>query len=1082
MPNPAPYAELRAHSAFSFGAAATAPETLAARAAALGYRTLGLTDCADLGGVVRFTLECRRQEIKPVIGIELVVDDHPLALLARTAEGYRNISALVTLSRSGRLERWTKDDAPGPNGRRKTTGGAAAPPRGRPAVRSSDLLAHAEGLILLSGPPSGRLATLLRAGRRHDAARLLGEWREAAGGDNVAIEVHHHAAGRGEEALAAALIDFAEREGVQWMVAGDPRYALPEERRALDVLTALRHDCTIDDAAARGLLLPNDEWMLQPPEHVAERWAGRERGLEASLEIASRCDFDLSWVRPPLPAFPVPEGRTPDDWLRERAFEGARERWGDEISEAQRAQIEHELTVIAKLGFAGFFLVMHDAVREARARRILCQGRGSAANSAVTFCLGVTAVDPVKHGLLFERFLSESRVDGLTEAPDIDVDIEHDRREELLDYMYERYGRPHAAIACIVQMYSAPTAIQDAMRAYGYPAELAFSLSKRLHYSEASTGVEKLREGMAKEYGLDVDTPRGEALLQAIAAFDGLPRMRSTHPGGFALSAAPIGEYCPVEPTTMGRTILQYDKDDLDAVGIPKFDFLGLGALAMVRRSFDVIEARTGMRPQLYTLPQDDPKTFAMIALGDTLGTFQIESRAQIASLVHTKPERLYDLVVQVALIRPGPIQARFVNPYTERRRGREEVTYPHPDLEPILARTMGIPIFQEQAMRISQALAGYTAAEADELRRTMGNQRKQARLAAALERLRTRMIERGVDAEVAGRIAEDLASFANYGFPESHAWSFALIAYATAYLKAHHPTEFTVGILNAQPMGFYSVSTLVQDARRHGVEVRLPCLAGGAADCTAEETGDPARPALRLGWRFIRGIGDKSLEALGAARAGGEFDGIADVVRRARLTRADATALARAHAFAAWEPDRRRAAWQALRAVGDTLPLAPSRADSFAPRPIEHHAAVVADYNALGLSISGHPMERFRPWLRKIGARDSAELQRCRNGEQVIIAGLVIVRQRPQSAKGTVFILLEDEHGQTQVIVSRKMDEAHREVVRFSTFLAVYGRVERDGPLASLVATAFKRLDERIEGDGGEEAEVLTYRSHDFH
>ncbi|MFL5561557.1 MAG: DNA polymerase III subunit alpha [Gemmatimonadaceae bacterium] len=1075
MPVPSPYVELRAHSAFSFGAAATAPETLAARAAALGYHALGLTDCADLGGVVRFTLECRRREIRPVIGIELVVDGHPLALLARTPEGYRNISALVTLSRSGRLERWTKDDAPGPNGRHRLTGGAGAPPRGRPAVRTNDLLAHGAGLILLSGPPSGTLATLLRSARRSEASRLLGDWREALGRDNVVVEVHHHAAGRGEEALAAALIELAERERVPWTVAGDARYALPEERRALDVLTALRHDCTIDDAAARGLLLPNDEWMLQPPERIVERWAGRERGLETSVDIASRCDFDLSWVRPPLPAFPVPEGTSADEWLRERAFEGAHERWGDEISSAQRTQIEHELTVIAKLGFAGFFLVMHDAVQEARRRGILCQGRGSAANSAVTFCLGVTAVDPVKHGLLFERFLSESRVDGLTEAPDIDVDIEHDRREELLDYMYERYGRPHAAIACIVQMYSAPTAIQDAMRAYGYPAELAFSLSKRLHYSEASTGAEKMREGMATEYGLDIDDLRGKALLEAIAAFDGLPRMRSTHPGGFALSSAPIGQYCPVEPTTMGRTILQYDKDDLDAVGIPKFDFLGLGALAMVRRAFDVIEARTGTRPHLYTLPQDDPATFAMIARADTLGTFQIESRAQIASLVHTKPEQLYDLVVQVALIRPGPIQARFVNPYTERRRGREKVTYPHPDLEPILGRTMGIPIFQEQAMRISQVLAGYSAAEADELRRTMGNQRKQARLVAALTRLRDKMVERGVASDIAARIAEDLESFANYGFPESHAWSFALIAYATSYLKAHHPTEFTVGILNAQPMGFYSVATLVQDARRHGVEVRLPCLAGGNADCTAEETGDPAKPALRLGWRFIRGIGDKSLTALGTAREAGPFGGIADVVRRARLTRADATALARAHAFAAWEPDRRKAAWQALRAVGDTLPLAPSRADSFAPRPIEHHAGVVADYNALGLSISGHPMERFRPWLRTIGARDSGELQRCRHGERVIIAGLVIVRQRPQSAKGTVFILLEDEHGQTQVIVSRQMDEAHREVVRFSTFLAVYGRVERDGPLASVVATAFKGLDEQVEG------EAIVYRSHDF-
>ncbi|HEX2780372.1 MAG TPA: error-prone DNA polymerase [Gemmatimonadaceae bacterium] len=1066
-----PFVELRAHSAFSFNAAATSPETLAARAAAFGYSALGLTDCADLGGIVRFALECARQGIRPIVGTELVVDGKPLALLARTAEGYRNIGALITRSRSGELRTWTK-----PEGTTRK-GVPDGPPRGFPVLAWHDVAARAEGLIALSGPPNGQLASLVRGGRRGEAARLLAEWREVFGAENVAVEVQHHAAGRGEEALAAALIELAERERVPWMVAGDARYALPEERRALDVLTALRHECTIDEAAARGLLLPNEEWMLLPPERVVERWAGREAGLAATVEIASRCDFSLAWVRPPLPAFPVPAWASADAWLRVRAYEGARERWGEQLSEAQVKQIEHELTVIAKLGFSGFFLVMHDAVREARRRGILCQGRGSAANSAITFCLGVTAVDPVKHGLLFERFLSESRVDGLTEAPDIDVDIEHDRREEILDYVYERYGRAHAAIACIVQMYSAPTAIQDCMRAFGYEPEQAFALSKRLHYAEPSTGVEKLREGMAKEFGLDLETPRGEALLRAIGAFDGLPRMRSTHPGGFALSAAPIGDYCPVEPTTMGRTILQYDKDDLDAVGIPKFDFLGLGALAMTRRAFDVIEARTGKRPELYALPQDDPATFAMIAKGDTLGTFQIESRAQIASLVHTRPERLYDIVVQVALIRPGPIQARFVHPYTERRRGREEVTFAHPALADVLARTMGIPIFQEQAMRISQVLAGYSAAEADELRRTMGNQRKQARLVAALTRLRDRMVERGVEQKVAEQITEDLQSFANYGFPESHAWSFALIAYATSYLKAHHPTEFYIGILNAQPMGFYSVATLVQDARRHGVVVRLPCLAGGDADCTAEEAEDPAHPALRLGWRFIRGIGDRSLETLKSARAAGPYTSIADVVRRAKLNRADAAALARAHAFAAWEPDRRRAAWQAMRAVGDVLPLAPSRGDDFAPRQLDHHAAVVADYNALGLSISGHPMERFRPWLRRMGARDTAEVQQCRHGEQVILAGLVIVRQRPQSAKGTVFVLLEDEHGQTQVIVSRKMDEANYEVVRFSTFLAVYGRVERDGPLASIVATGFRRLDPEEEG-----AEALVYHSHDFH
>ncbi|HEX2717474.1 MAG TPA: error-prone DNA polymerase [Gemmatimonadaceae bacterium] len=1067
MPPSLPFVELRAHSAFSFGAAAAAPEALVQRAASLGYPALGLTDTADLGGIVRFALECRRQGIAPIVGTELVVDGHPLALLARDATGYHNLGALVTKSRSGLLRSWTP-----------ATAREVAPPRGHPAVSWREVAARAAGLIVLTGPPNGRLAALVRAGRRADAARLVAEWREAFGAGNLAVEVHHHAAGRGEEALAAALIDLAERERVPWIVAGDTRYVDDSGRAALDVLTALRHECTIDEAATRGLLLPNDEWALQPPGRMATRWTGREAGLAATLDVAARCAFDLSWVRPPLPAFPVPDGYTPDEWLREKTFEGARVRWGEQLSEAQVKQLEHELTIIGKLGFAGFFLVMQDAVRKARELRILAQGRGSAANSAVTFCLGVTAVDPVKHGLLFERFLSESRVDGLTEAPDIDVDIEHDRREELLDYVYERYGREHAGIACVTQMYSAPTAIQDVFRAYGYPLELTFALSKRTHYSEAARGAEVLADGLAAEFGFDVTTPRGQAVLRAIAAFDGLPRMRSTHPGGFALSAAPIGDYCPVEPTTMGRTILQYDKDDLDAVGIPKFDFLGLGALSMVRRAFDVLELRTGKRPELYSLPQDDALTYEMISRGDTLGTFQIESRAQISSLVHTKPDRLYDIVVQVALIRPGPIQARFVHPYTERRRGREPIEYAHPALEPVLARTMGIPIFQEQAMRISQVLAGYTAAEADELRRTMGNQRKQAKLLAALHRLRDRMIERGVDEHVAQRIAEDLESFANYGFPESHAWSFALIAYATAWLKAHHPTEFYVGILNAQPMGFYSVATLVHDAKRHGVVVRLPCLAGGAADCTAEETDDPAHPALRLGWRFIRGIGDRSLETLTSARERGPFAGIADVVRRARLTRPDAAALARAHAFAAWEPDRRRAAWLALRAAGDTLPLAPSREDGFAPRPLDHHAGVVADYNALGLSVSGHPMERFRPWLRRIGARDSSELLRAKNGERVVMAGLVTVRQRPQSANGTVFILLEDEHGHVQVIVSKRMDEEHREVVRFSTFLMVYGRLEREGAHVSIVGTTFQRLDDHEVEEGSER---LVYHSHDF-
>ena len=544
---------------------------------------------------------------------------------------------------------------------------------------------------------------------------------------------------------------------------------------------------------------------------------------------------------------------------------------------------------------------------------------------------------------MFERFLSELRMEGQAEAPDIDIDIEHDRREEVLDFMYRKYDRAHSAITGVVQTYRAPNAVLDAMRALGYPAPLAFQISKRLHRYDPADGAAHIRARLGPELGLDLDDARGRTLLRAITAFEGVPRMRSTHPGGFVLSSAPLGDYCPIEPTAMGRTVIQFDKDDLDRIGIPKFDFLGLGALSLVRRAFDFLEQRTGYRPSMYQLPTNDPATFRLIGRGDTVGTFQIESRAQISSIVHTRPERMYDIVVQVALIRPGPIQARFVRPYTRRRRGQESVTYRHPALAPILERTQGIPIFQEQAMAIARDLGGYTGAQADELRRTMGNARKLTKLLAGLERLRSSMTERGVAPDVALAIVDDLQSFANYGFPESHAWSFALIAYATAYLKTHHPAEFFAALLNSWPMGFYPVSTLVHDALRRGVEVRGPCLRDGDWECTIEDTEVREQPAFRIGWRHVRGIGESALDALRAARdpaAGGRpFTSIADVVVRATLDSRTAGALARAGAFGAWEPDRRRAGWEALRVAGDRLPLAPARRSDetsrFAPRPL---------------------------------------------------------------------------------------------------------------------------------------------------
>jgi error-prone DNA polymerase len=1050
------FVELKARSAFSFGDGSASPEALAARAASLGYSAIGITDTADLGGIVRFALEARRQNVKPIVGAELVIDGCPAAFLARTKEGFNNLASLVTRSRVGELSTWQKGDG------KKT--------RGRPRISWQQVAERSEGLQVLTGPASGPVASSLRSGDYRSAERTLCRWREIFG-DRLAVEVQLHHTSGNESALASALIELAERHKVPWVICQEARYIDNGSRLVHDVLTALRYDTTIDDALARGLLHPNGEWRLASPEEMATRWKGREAGLEESERIASECDFSLAWVRPPLPKFPVPSGYDDDTFLREKVFEGARERWGD-VDEKQTAQLNHELRVIGNLGFAGFFLVMWDAVHFARQKGILCQGRGSAANSAVAYCLAITAVDPVRHGLLFERFLSEIRVDGQTEAPDIDVDIEHDRREEVLDYVYGKYNRAQAAITCIVQMYRGPNAIRDSMRAFGYPVEMATNISKRIHWSDPIEGAKYIEEILAPKLGLDFDNPRGKATLAAMAAFEGVPRLRSTHVGGFVLSSAPLGDYMPVEHTTMGRTIIQFDKDDLDAVGVPKFDFLGLGALSLVRRAFDMIEVRTGTRPEMYKLPPDDPETYNLIATGETIGTFQIESRAQIASVLHTKPDRLYDIVVQVALIRPGPIQANFVHPYTARRRGLEPVTYLHPDLEPILKRTQGIPIFQEQAMAIAMKLGGYSAAQADELRRTMGHIRKVEKLHRVLEQLRARMVERGVTEDVAARIAEDLKSFANYGFPESHAWSFALIAYATGYLKAHYTAEFYAGLLNSYPMGFYPPSTLIHDARRHGLKVLPTCMRDGDWECTTEPTDNPDRPALRIGWRHIRGLGEKSLDALKAARGWDRFTSIDDVVQRAKLQRADALQLARAGAFGAWEPDRRRAAWVAMRAVGDSLPLAPARITSYNPRPLTRDELIFLDYFSVGISVSGHPMEHLREKLRKRGVLDSRQLEQLKGGEWITTAGLVTIRQQPQSAKGTVFLLMEDEFGFINVIVSKRVVEEYSEVVKFSTFVAVEGKFERDGGVRNVIGKKFSEL----------EVKQLVHASRDFH
>jgi error-prone DNA polymerase len=1072
-----PYTELRAHTAFSFGAGSATPEALVARAHALGYRRLAITDHADLGAIVRAQLAARTCDppLELIVGAELNVEGRPAAFLARNATGFRNVAALITAARVGNWNTWDKS--------------TQRERRGRSGITWDQVARHADGVHALTGPGSGPLASRVLAGDDAGARHLLQQWHDVFR-HRLAVEVQLHHTGGAEAALAGALVSLAERERVPWVVAHDPRYVDEHGRLVHDMLSALRAELTLDQATAQGMLHPNGDWRLLAPCDMERRWQGRTEGLRESARIADECEpCDFAWMRPPMPTFPVPSQHNDITFLREQAYVGARERWGG-VTPKQATQIERELAVIGRLGFAGFFLVMWDAVRFARERGILCQGRGSAANSVIAFVLGITAVDPVEHGLLFERFLSEVRVDGKAEAPDIDVDFEHDRREEVLDYMYAHYAREKAAIACTVQTYRAPNAVQDAMRAFGYPPDLAVSISKRLHHAEPAEAAAIIRDGLGTEQGLQVDDARGQALLRGIAAFDGVPRMRSTHVGGFVLSRAALGSYLPIEQTTMGRTIVQFDKDDLDAVGVPKFDFLGLGGLSAVRRAFDVIERRVGERPAMYKLPYDDKKTYALIQSGETIGTFQIESRAQIGSILRTKPECLYDIVVQVALIRPGPIQARFVHPYTERRLGREPVRYLHPALQPILERTQGIPIFQEQAMAIAMALGGYTGGQADELRRTMGNIRKKERLMGALTRLHAAMVGRGIPPEVAEQICADLVSFANYGFPESHAWSFALIAYATAWLKAHYPTAFFYGLLNSWPMGFYPVSTLIHDARRHGVLLLPPCLRDGDWECTVEEAEDPAqpasapadgsaapvhpaRPALRIGWRHVRGVGTKTIDALKDARMAGPFISIADVVQRARLSRADVLALARAGAFGVWAPDRRHAAWEGLRAVGDLLPLAPASRELHRPPPVDRDRQVLLDYYAVGLSLDGHPMQAVRQKLTAGGAVSSRDLAAMESGRTVTIGGLVTVRQRPYTAGGTIFLLLEDEWGFVNVVVHKTLVEANAEVVKRAPFVLVQGRLEKESGAINVVGRKFRGL---TVGEGR-----FVHRAHEF-
>ncbi len=974
------YAELHCLSNFTFLRGASNPEELVIRAQQLGYAALALTDECSLAGIVRAHVAARERSFTLLVGSELTFDDGlRLVCLATSRRGYGALARLITQARR-------------------------AAPKGRYRLTRADLADGLEDCLLLwlpgAEPQAGEGAWL----RERFPGRL---W--------LAVEL---AATGADHARLAALLALAGQLDIPPVASGDVHMHLRRRRALQDTLTAIRLGTTV--AQAGHALYPNGERSLRTRARLSVLYPRALR--DATLEIAARCRFALDELRYEYPLDTVPPGMTPGTRLRRLVAQGERWRWSGGTPPAVRELLERELALIAELGYEHYFLTVHDLVRFARGRGILCQGRGSAANSAVCYALGITAVDPARMSMLFERFISRER----NEPPDIDVDFEHERREEVIQYLYERYGRERAALTAVVIRYRPKSARRDVCRALG----------------------------------LDPAQPlpaRAELLAGELLGF---PRHLSQHPGGFVISRGPLAELVPVENAAMpARTVIQWDKDDLDELGLLKVDVLGLGMLAALRRALVLVARRRGREFRLTDIPAEDPAVYAMISRADTVGVFQIESRAQMAMLPRLRPRCYYDLVIEVAIVRPGPIQGQMVHPYLRRRAGLEAVDYPGPAVRGVLERTLGVPIFQEQVMQLAIVAAGFTPGEADQLRRAMAAWRRHGSLESFEQRLITGMRARGYAAAFAQQVFRQIQGFGEYGFPESHAASFALLVYASAWLKCHEPAAFCCALLNSQPMGFYAPAQLVRDARTHGVVVHGVDVNASGVEATLESAADG--PALRLGLNQVRDLAREAAGRLVAARADGPYCGVGELARRARLGRRELSALAAAGALAGVAGHRHRASWEAH---GITAPL-PLVAVAGAPAGIPllrtpgEGEDIVADYRALGLTLGRHPLALLRPRLVASGWLTAAEVAGLEAGARLRTGGLVLTRQQPGSARGVTFVTLEDETGQVNLVVWRQVAERQRRALREARLLGVSGRLQREGEVLHVIA---ERLEDR--------------------
>lgn len=1034
MPNDAAgslpaYAELQCLSNFSFLRGASHPEELAARAAQLGYSALAVTDECSLAGVVRAHVEAKKIGLPLIIGSQFrLADDQggmafSLILLARNREGYGNLSELITLART-----------------RSAKGTYRLSPRDLEAPEPDH--AHLRGMpdcLAILAPEYDVAAERLAGQAQWLAATFPGRcW--------IALTMLHRARdGRHRATVEQA----AHASGLPVVATGDVCMHVRSSKPLQDTLTAIRLGRPLAECGYA--LAPNAEQHLRarlrlanlyPPETLAE-----------TLRIAAQCSFSLDELRYEYPDELVPQGQTAAGYLRSETYIGAHRRFPAGIPAPVQQQIEHELALIADMAYEPYFLTVHDIVRFARSRHILCQGRGSAANSAVCYCLGITEVDPARGNLLFERFISRER----NEPPDIDVDFEHQRREEVIQYIYGKYGRLRAALTAVVISYRPRSVLRDVGKALGVDPDIVDRIAKSHRWWDGRSSLSE----RFMECGVDPEAPIVQQWTGIAEKLMGFPRHLSQHPGGFVISRGKLSRLVPIENAAMPeRSVVQWDKDDLDALGLLKVDLLALGMLSMIRRALDLISERRGERVELQDIPSEDPDTYDMICEADTMGVFQIESRAQMSMLPRMRPRTFYDLVIEVAIVRPGPIQGGMVHPYLQRRQGRQPVAYESPEMEECLSRTLGVPIFQEQVMQIAMRAGGFSAGEADQLRRAMAAWKRKGQLDQFQQKLMQGMRQKGYREEFIQSIVRQIEGFAEYGFPESHSASFALLAYASSWLKCHEPAAFLAALLNSQPMGFYSPSQLVQDARRHGVEV-LPadiCRSDWEARLETSGKGRDGQPAVRLGLNMIRSLPRDAGWRIEEARSIRAFSSLEDLALRAHLLRADLQALANANALASLAGHRRQALWQAavgapdkglLRHAGiqeDEAPIeAPSEAEDIA-----------GDYRSIGLTLGRHPLALLRTMLAARKFLPAETLNTFANGQFARGCGIVTLRQRPETAHGTMFVTLEDETGLVNVIVWPGLGESQRPELLGSTLLGVYGIWQCEGNIRHLIA---KRL-----------------------